>query len=339
MYYTGPNFYSNVPCPSDMYQNKIRLISLYDMKSIPTNRYRLDEYYISEPSVLKYENVFFSSQSSANETLTLSRKVKKPSKKECTHGTVRKHKKLHSNTPDMTTIRYIETNSSLASSSFTNDNACFMNYFNSYVPEQCFQRDTCNAKIYNKNSKNETLKLKSQFKKSQPIRSKSINSIFETNQKNSLRSKSKTNENSLTNGSEEDTSSRSKKTSKSTLSSFSSEFKQIENQKNEINKSETQNMSKPPPPPPPPAPPLDLNLLKPLTTHKFTRLNKVKREADEETTKGFDAVVNELKTKLNKIRASNENLTKIDTLLHKTPTTTMSSDRSNESNKNKSKKA
>ena len=58
---------------------------------------------------------------------------------------------------------------------------------------------------------------------------------------------------------------------------------------------------------PPPAPPMSNDLFKQSDSSMFDRLKKVKkpaipRGADEKTSKSFDAVVNELKTKLNKIK-------------------------------------
>lgn len=83
--------------------------------------------------------------------------------------------------------------------------------------------------------------------------------------------------------------------------------------------------------PPPPAPPIDLDLFKPINnSFVFSRLNLMKRsitrERDLETTKSFDAVVSELKTKLNKIRTNDENIIKFETLLQKSPGLTLISD-------------
>ncbi|CAF0733889.1 unnamed protein product [Brachionus calyciflorus] len=70
------------------------------------------------------------------------------------------------------------------------------------------------------------------------------------------------------------------------------------------------------PPPPPPPPPLDLNLFKsnPISLGKK---NKFKTNLTDETaSKSFDAVVNELKIKLNKIRPPEETMENIENNLN-----------------------
>lgn len=74
---------------------------------------------------------------------------------------------------------------------------------------------------------------------------------------------------------------------------------------------------------PPPAPPLTEDIFKPIdNSFLFTRKKKLRKplliEADEIASKSFDAVVDELKFKLEKMRTSDENLSHLNALLNKT---------------------
>ncbi len=113
--------------------------------------------------------------------------------------------------------------------------------------------------------------------------------------------------------------------------SISSELsRQTDNSCNSLSKSseiqqQQQSVTVPqPPPPPPPAPPLIKDLFKPIdNSFLFNRLKNKKLKkpillADELATKSFDAVVDELKFKLEKMRTNNEHLSRLDTLLNKT---------------------
>ena len=77
------------------------------------------------------------------------------------------------------------------------------------------------------------------------------------------------------------------------------------------------------PPPPPPPPPIDL--FKPIdNSFLFKRKKKMRKpllvndSVDEMASKSFDAVVDELKFKLEKMRTSDDNLSRLNTLLNKT---------------------
>jgi hypothetical protein len=72
--------------------------------------------------------------------------------------------------------------------------------------------------------------------------------------------------------------------------------------------------------PPPPAPPIDLSVFKPVVAgfHTLKKSTKMRIPIPDDTmTKTFDIVLDELKSKLARIRTSNEDLTNIDNLLHK----------------------
>jgi hypothetical protein len=71
---------------------------------------------------------------------------------------------------------------------------------------------------------------------------------------------------------------------------------------------------------PPPAPPIDMSVFKPVVSSFLTLKKSTKMRIpipDDTMTKTFDIVLDELKSKLARIRTSNENLTNIDNLLHK----------------------
>ena len=75
-----------------------------------------------------------------------------------------------------------------------------------------------------------------------------------------------------------------------------------------------------PPPPPPPAPPLTFDLFKPSENSVFSRIKNMKktiqRDADEKTSQTFDAVVSELKLKLDKMKTKDneESLAKFENM-------------------------
>jgi hypothetical protein len=110
--------------------------------------------------------------------------------------------------------------------------------------------------------------------------------------------------------------------------SMSSELsRQTDNSCNSSSKSSEIQQQKQPvtvPQPPPPAPPLIKDLFKPIdNSFLFNRLKNKKLKkpillADELATKSFDAVVDELKFKLEKMRTNNDHLSRLDTLLNKT---------------------